>query len=151
MPGTELEDRKPRLSLNRSFFRVLLRKTFAIHIRDITCGIIFSLLFENLLYPSATDKKDYFLEQAGETNTLTGISADTAFPCFFCNPPHLTQGRSLCSLTRSSLELGALNSRLTATTIARVFPRGREALGRLTETQRDPIEAGDGSEVFLEL
>lgn len=151
MPGTELEDGKPRLPLNRSFFRVFFWKTFTIHIQDITFGIIFSLLFEKPFYhvhsPSATDKKDYFLEQAGETKTLAGISADTTSPHFFCN----TQGRSLHS---HQIQLGALNLRLTATTIAKVFPIGGETLRRLMGTQRDPIEAGDGgdgSEVFLQL
>lgn len=57
-----------------------------IHIRDITFGIIFSPLFEkpfyHVRYTSVTDKREYFLQQAREPKILTGITVDTAPPCF---------------------------------------------------------------------
>lgn len=138
MPGTELDDRSPQLSLKQQnqssapLFRVFLWETFAIYIRDITFGIIFSLLFEkpfyHIRYTPATDKREYFLEQARELKTLTGITVDTTSPCFpEVHPEPLVLHRGdPCTLSPdpSRSRESALNSRLAATTIAKVFTKG---------------------------
>ena len=91
MPGTELDDRSPQLLLNQPNqpsvlrVRVFLRETSAIRIQGITFGIILPLLFEkpfyHVRYTSATDKREYFLEQVREVKTFTGMAVDTTSPC----------------------------------------------------------------------
>lgn len=115
-----------------------------IHIRDITFGIIFSPLFEkpfyHVRYTSATDKREYFLQQARELKILTGITVDIAPPCFPEIYPVLLvlHKGDPCTLSpdKAWSRESALNSRLTATTIAKVFTKGREAL-RSQETDVD--------------